>query len=176
MASLAGFDASQVPEPQEFGAMPAGQYVLIAVASEMKPTSAGTGQYLNVTHEVLDGTYKGRKVWSRFNLINPNETAVRIAKEELGALCRAVGVITPNDSSELHNKPFLGTLSVELDSKKKEKNEITKYEPIGGAQPAAQGQAPAFQQQAASPFTQQAQAQAQAAAPATAAATPPWKK
>lgn len=168
MASLAGFDASQVPEQADFSAMPAGQYVLIATASEMKPTTSGTGQYLNVTFEVLDGQYKSRKVWARMNLVNPNAMAVQIAQQELGALCRAVGVIKPNDSAELHNKPFLATLDIELDDKKRERNIIKKYEPINGAAMAAP--APAAQ----SAF--QAAPAAQAAAAPAAAAVPPWKK
>ena len=59
MANLAGFDASQVPEQQEFSALPEGQYVVIATASEMKPTKSGNGQFLQFTFEVLDGPQKG---------------------------------------------------------------------------------------------------------------------
>ena len=72
MASLYGFDASQVPEQQEFTALPEGQYVVIATASEMKPTKNGNGEFLQFTFEVLDGPMKGRKVWARLNLKNPN--------------------------------------------------------------------------------------------------------
>ena len=42
-------------------------------------SQAGTGSYLNLTFEILDGNYKGRKVWSRLNLDNPNQQAVQIA-------------------------------------------------------------------------------------------------
>ena len=59
MANLAGFDASQVPEQQEFSALPEGQYVVIATASEMKPTKSGNGQFLQFTFEVLDGRRRG---------------------------------------------------------------------------------------------------------------------
>ena len=38
---------------------------------------------------------------------NPNELAVRIARGELSAICRAVGVLTPSDSVELHNLPLV---------------------------------------------------------------------
>lgn len=159
MANLAGFDASQVPEQQEFSAIPEGQYVVIATASEMKPTKSGTGTFLQFTFEVVDGPMKGRKVWSRLNLVNPNATAVDIAKRELGAICRAVGIIKPGDSAELHNKPLLVTVAVEIDDRNRENNIIKKYESVtGGA--AAGGFAPA-------------------AAPAPAAAgnaPPPWAK
>lgn len=138
MASLNGFDASQVPEQQEFSALPEGQYVVIATASEMKPTKAGTGQFLQFTFEVIDGKQKGRKLWARLNLVNPNRTAVDIAQRELAAICRAVQVIKPSDSSELHNKPLLITVGVEIDDRKRESNIIKRYEPVSGAGSAQQ--------------------------------------
>lgn len=137
MANLAGFDATQVPEQQDFSALPEGQYVAIATASEMKPTKSGTGEYLQITFEVLDGPQKGRKLWARLNLKNPNQTAVDIAQRELGALCKAVGVLRPRDSSELHNKPVLLTVGVEIDDKKRESNTIKKYAAIAGQAPQA---------------------------------------
>ena len=153
MANLAGFDASQVPEQQEFSALPEGQYVVIATASEMKPTKSGNGQFLQFTFEVLDGPQKGRKLWARLNLVNPNQTAVDIAQRELGAICRAVGVIKPSDSAELHNKPMLITVAVEIDDRKRESNIIKKYESVGhgaaAAAPAVSGGAPWSGQQAA---------------------------
>lgn len=175
MASLTGFDANNVPEQQEFSALPEGQYTVIATASEMKPTKNGQGQYLQMTFEVLDGPQKGRKVWARLNLVNGNQTAVDIAQRELGAICRAVGVMKPNDSAELHNRPMLITVAVELDDRKREGNVIKKYEAInaGGAPaaaaPAAGAAAPWGGQPAAAP------AAAPWSAPASAGAAP-WAK
>lgn len=158
MASLFGFDASQVPEQQDFSALPEGQYVAIITASEMKPTKNGNGQYLQFTFEVLDGQHKGRNLWARLNLQNPSQKAMDIAKIELGAICRAVGIIKPGDSSELHNKPILLTVEVEIDERGKQGNNITKYESAGQMTPGF-GMAPAA-----------AAAPAGAAAPAA----PPW--
>ena len=39
--------------------------------------------------------------------VHPNATAVQIARGELSAICRAVGVLSPNDSVELHNLPLV---------------------------------------------------------------------
>lgn len=179
MASLNGFDASQVPEQMEFTALPEGQYVVIATASEMKPTKNGQGQFLQFTFEVLDGPQKGRKVWARLNLVNGNQTAVDIAQRELGAICRAVGIIKPNDSAELHNRPLLITVAVEIDERKREGNVIKKYEavnaagvaPVGNAAPA--GAAPWAGQQASQPAA--APAAAPWSAPAAGGAAP-WAK
>ena len=183
MASLSGFDASTVPEQQEFSALPEGQYVVIAIASEMKPTKNGQGQFLQFTFEVLDGPRKGGKVWARLNLVNANQTAVDIAQRELGAICRAVGIIKPNDSAELHNRPLLITVTVEKDERNREGNVIKKYEavnaggaaPVAGAAPAGAAPWGAAQQPAAA---QPAAPAAQAAAPwnAPAAGAAPWAK
>jgi hypothetical protein len=165
-ADLSGFDASQVPEQQEFTALPEGQYVMIATNSEWKATKKGTGEYLQFVFEVLDGPFKGRKAWARLNLKNPNQTAVDIAQRELGALCRAVGIIKPSNSSELHNKPFLATVGIEVDDRNREGNSIKKYEPVAQAQAAAPAAATS------APFSRPS-ASAPAAAPAASA---PWRK
>jgi hypothetical protein len=73
----------------------------------MKSTKAGTGKYLELTFEVMQGTFKGRRVWARLNLDNPKAEAEQIARATLSAVCRAVSVLTPNDSTELHNLPLV---------------------------------------------------------------------
>ncbi|MEQ8785105.1 MAG: DUF669 domain-containing protein [Pirellulaceae bacterium] len=107
MADLAGFDANTVEPTTDFDAIPAGKYLAVITESEWKPNKAGTGTYLQFTLQILDGDYKGRFVWARLNLDNPNATAVKIARAELSAICRAVGVMQPKDSVELHNLPLV---------------------------------------------------------------------
>ena len=79
MANLNGFNANEVDPAVGFDPIPAGKYLAIITESEMKPTKAGTGQYLQLTFQVLEGQYKGRLVWARLNLDN-------IAKALLDAL------------------------------------------------------------------------------------------
>ena len=110
MANLAGFDAATVDPQQTFDAIPAGKYVAAITDSEMKPTKAGTGSYLELVFEILEGEYRGRKLWARLNLDNPNEMTVQIAKGELSAICRAAGVMTPKDSQDLHDIPMVITV------------------------------------------------------------------
>ena len=106
MADLRGFDARDVEPMDAFEPIPAGKYVCAVVASEMKPTKAANGSYLELQFQVLDGAYKGRSVWDRLNLDNPNKLAVKIARAQLASICKAVGVLTPNDSTELHDLPL----------------------------------------------------------------------
>lgn len=107
MADLSGFDANTVEPAGDFEPLPAGKYVAVITESEMKPTKAGTGNYLQLTLQILEGPYQNRLLWARLNLDNPNETARKIAQGELSAICRAVGVLAPNDSVELHNLPLV---------------------------------------------------------------------
>lgn len=107
MADLRGFDANQIEPTTDFDPIPAGKYLAVITDSEMKPTKAGTGKYLQLTFEILECPYKGRKLWARLNLFNSNETTVKIAQAELSAICRAVGILAPNDSVELHNLPLV---------------------------------------------------------------------
>lgn len=107
MADLRGFDANQVEPTSDFEPIPAGKYLAVITDSEMKPTKAGTGSYLQLTFQVIEGPFHNRLLWARLNLDNPNDTARKIAQSELSALCRAVGVLAPNDSVELHNLPLM---------------------------------------------------------------------
>ncbi len=109
MASL-NFDATQVEPSTGKDPIPAGKYVAAITASEMKPTKNGAGQYLECEYQILDGDHKGRKLWSRHTLQHPSAQTVQIARGELSAICRAVGIMTPKDSAELHNLPLLITV------------------------------------------------------------------
>lgn len=107
MADLRGFDANQVEPTAALDPIPAGKYPVVITESEMKPTKNGSGSYLQLTFQIIEGDFKNRVLWARLNLNNPNATAVQIARAELSAICRAVGVLAPRDSTELHNLPLV---------------------------------------------------------------------
>lgn len=132
MANISGFNANEVEPNVAFDALPADWYEAIIVESEMKPTKAQDGHYLELKLQVVGGKYNGRNVWDRLNLDNTNDLAVQIAKGTLSAICRAVNVTTPKDSTELHNLPLL----VKVAQKPYEgemRNEIKGYKPKNGA-------------------------------------------
>ena len=129
MANLNGFNAHDVDPTTPFEPLPAGKYLAAIVASEMKPTKKGDGSYLQLEFVVLEGDCKGRKVWARLNLSNPNATAVEIARGELSAICRAVGVMQPKDSAELHNLPLQITVKLKKRDTGELSNEVKGYAP-----------------------------------------------
>ncbi len=106
MVSLNGFNAHEVEPNEAFEPLPTGRYVCLISKSEFKPTKAGDGNYHELELDVIDGQFKGRKLWDRLNLDNPNATAVKIARSTLSSIFRAVGVMLPRDSGELHDRPL----------------------------------------------------------------------
>ena len=112
MANLNGFNANDVEPTTSFDPLPAGKYLVAVTASEMKPTKAGDGSYLQLEFTVLEGEYKDRKLWDRLCLNHPNTQTVKIARGNLSAVCRAVGVMQPKDSVELHNLPLVINVKV----------------------------------------------------------------
>ncbi len=135
--------------------LPAGLYACLVESTEERPTKSGTGSYLEFTFLVIQGDYRGRKLWTRLNLNNRSDDAVRIAKEELGLICHAVGVLEPNASHEFHDKPI--ALKVKIEKRKDNgqlANRVEGYYPFAAAEDAAQdasaaaanGDAPAWVQ------------------------------
>jgi hypothetical protein len=139
---IGGFDANKV-EPS--GIIQAGEYDAVITSSEWKATKDGGGKYLYLELQILSGPAQNRKLFDRLNLVNANATAVQIAKGTLSAICRAVGVMTPNDSSELHNRPLRVTVTVrEAQGEYGPQNEIKAYKPRhAGPAPTATAAAPA---------------------------------
>jgi len=135
---LNGFDANTVDPAQSREPVPAGWYKAVITESEEKPTKAQTGSYLQMTMEIIEGEHAGRKVFERLNLNNPNATAVEIAQRTLSSICRAVGVMTPRTSQDLHDKPLM--LKVKVKPAKDgydASNEVGEYAaPDGGGRPA----------------------------------------
>jgi hypothetical protein len=128
MANLRGFDANTVDPADDLEPIPAGKYVAVITDSEMKPTKSGSGNYLQLTFQIIEGEYANRLLWVRLNLDNPNATAVEIARRELSSICRSVGVLVPTDSTDLHNLPCLIHVRVKRRSDTGElQNEIKGY-------------------------------------------------
>lgn len=158
-----GFDSTAV-EPdagRDFEPLPAGVYECEISNSEVKDTKSGTGCYLSLELTIIGPTGAGRKVWANVTLKNANAQAESIGQAQLSALCRAVGIQVLKDSDELFQKILKVRLKVTpAKDGYAAKNEVTAYEPVGGA---------------AQPGPSAARPAANAAAPA-AAKKAPWQK
>ena len=143
------FSPADVPPAEDFTPLPSGEYPAVILDSDMKPTKAGNGQYLELQFQVIDGPCKGRMVWGRLNLDNPNPQAVEIAQRDLSAICHALGITQAiTDSAALHNRPLVIRVEYrEGTGQYRASNEIKGYKRMEGV-PQAQ---PVPQQYAAQP-------------------------
>lgn len=106
MALLKNSFREEDAEDISFEPVPAGNYQAQIVASDLKVTSTGTGEYISLTFEILDEEYAGRKIFCNLNIVNPNEQAVKIAKSQLKQICKATGIEELEDTQELHGIPM----------------------------------------------------------------------
>ena len=129
---LDGFNAGAIEPAAPRGAIPAGKYKCVIVSSGEQPTKAMTGTMLKLQMQVIEGPHQGAMVFDQLNINNPSQTAQEIAQRTLSAICRATGVMMPQDSSDLHNKPLLVTVRVETSKDYGTQNKVNGYEPCGG--------------------------------------------
>jgi hypothetical protein len=143
MAYLEGFNANDVDPNEPMQPVPAGTYMAMIIdqkdkdgrrVDDRQPSKSGNGDLAHFVFEILEGQYKGRKVHERLNLWNNNETARKIAWGDMSAICRAVGVMTPNDTSDLHNIPLEIIVGVtNPNAEGKQYNEINGYQKRGAS-------------------------------------------
>ena len=145
------FNANEFAPVGEFTPLPVGKYTVIISASERKATKVVPkpgevqGQYMQYTYTVIgEGEFKNRKLFDRLNLVNANPTAVEIAKGKQSAICRAVGIMVPKVTEELHNIPFVVSVIIRPESEGfKATNEVNGYERVDGVKLTDVGDMPA---------------------------------
>ena len=179
MADLRNFDASQVDPSGSFDALPAGWYKACIIASVMKPTKAGNGQYLSLEFQVLEGAHANRTVFANLTLNHPNATTVEIAQRNLSAICHAVGNLNPGQSENLHDIPLLIKLTIRISDQYGEQNDIKDFRALeGGAQAQIPTSAPRPDQLAFVPASRVMEHTETVTPPlpaqANAGGTPPW--
>ena len=134
------FDATTVQPQQSFSVLPAGKYIAQVVGSDVKTNKSNTGQYLSLQFEILDGEFKGRRVFSNITVNHQNITAQEIGQSQLSSLCRAVGVMQLTETSQLHGRPLKIDVKIRQDSQYGDQNDVKGFESAAGAAPVAQAQ------------------------------------
>jgi hypothetical protein len=107
--------------------LPEGDYTVHIIEDTMKPTKKGDGEYLELKMEVLEGSHKGRWLFDRLNLRNPNKTAVEISERTLVALGKACGIQSLTDSSQLRGIPITATVKVKQSEAYGASNDVSGY-------------------------------------------------
>lgn len=159
--AMLNMNVENVDTSVSYDPVPAGEYVVVVTDSEVKETKTGTGKYLELTLEIQEGEFSGRRIWDRLNLWNQNEKTAEIALRQLAQLAKACGRGVIGDSSELHGIPVVAIVKVREDAKFGASNEVKGYKPFqvtattparpSAAKP-AQPTAPAQPQKPAAPW------------------------
>jgi hypothetical protein len=106
-------------------------YEVMVIASDLKPTQAGTGEFIELTLQVVSGEHAGRRVWDRLNVSNPNKQAEDIAKRQLQELCLACKVQNLTNTEQLHDIPVFA--EIDIDRKDSSRNRVMGYATLSSA-------------------------------------------
>lgn len=124
-----------VPEDvksSDFSPIDAGWYEAEITKSEVKSTKNKDGKYIALTFKVLEGEFTDRLVFTNLNIVNKNETAVKIAQSDLKKICEGVaheGEL--EDTEDLHNIPLAIKVSVKPETAQwPAKNEIKDFKSL----------------------------------------------
>ena len=126
MAILPSVFLPEEAEENPFAPIPADWYLAEIIKSELKSTKDGTGKYIALTFKVLEGDHENRLIYTNLNIVNNSETAVKIARSDLKAICLSCGIDTElEDTDDLHNIPMLIKVSIKAENSNwPAKNEI----------------------------------------------------
>lgn len=140
MALLPGIFVPEEAEDAEFKPLPAGWYPAEIVKSEVKDTNAKDGKYIALKFRILENVdingvevqSEGRFVFTNLNIVNKSDTAVRLARSDLKAICGAVGHEGElEDTVDLHNIDLQIKLSLKAETSEwPAKNEVKGYKAL----------------------------------------------
>ena len=126
--ALINYPVDEQAVEESFDVIPAGEYIAIIENSDYTPNKKGSGQYLKLTYQIIDGPLKGRKLFENLNIENANNQAQEIARKSLNSIALAVGIKTViRDSTELHNKPLKIDVKVKENDEYGKQNQIKKH-------------------------------------------------
>jgi hypothetical protein len=140
MANLGeSINVNDLPEDQggDFAPIPAGDYHVKIVDSDLKDTKAGNGQYIKVRLDVMGPSHQGRVLFSNINIRNPNPKAEEIGRQQLGSILRAIGLASLTDTDQLIGGELSVKVTVKDDPTYGPGNEVKGYKAISGSVPPA---------------------------------------
>jgi hypothetical protein len=95
------FSVETLPEGRSYDLIPEGWYTVKITKADLKDTSSGTGQKIDVRYDILGPTHEGRVIFSSINVRNQSQKAEEIGRQQLGELMRAIGLSRVEDSDQL---------------------------------------------------------------------------
>jgi hypothetical protein len=110
------FDPSTHEGTRNLECIPPGWYQAQMIENEVRDALNGNGTYLLAVFEILDGEYRGRKIYQNVTLQNQNQQAVEIGQRLLTDIYNAVGITTPTkDIRVMLFKPVMARVGIKRD-------------------------------------------------------------
>ena len=128
------FSASEAPAQTDYSPIPAGWYNARITEADLKDTKAGTGKYIKVRYDVTSGPHAGRVVFGMVTVRNPNAKAEEIGRQQIGKMCRALGLETVSDTDQLVGGEMLIKVTIRQSEEYGDSNEVRDWK---AAAPAA---------------------------------------
>ncbi|CAB4172657.1 Protein of unknown function DUF669 [uncultured Caudovirales phage] len=127
------FQISSMPvqEDRDFSPLPEGEYLVEIKTAEIKATKSGTGKYINVRMDVIEGKYAKRVLFSIINIKNDSDVAEKIGRSQLGEIMRSNNIGTLQDTDQLIGATMMVRVVIG-EYKGEAKNEIKGYRSAGG--------------------------------------------
>lgn len=88
---LQQFLPEELPErTSDFSPLPAGEYLSVISDCELRETNDGTGKYLSLKWQVIQGDHEGRIFFENINIQNKSEKATQIGLSMLGEISKCI--------------------------------------------------------------------------------------
>jgi len=131
-----GFDFSMFKEEEKrSGALPAGNYTVIADSAQIKQNKKKNGHYVALQLSICDGKkYNNKKLFDYLNFDNPNETAQEMGRGRLKRLLNLSGVkesdMAKASPQSIVGKKFGVYVSIDKQEGREDGNRISSYSEV----------------------------------------------
>ena len=130
------FDVEFLPQGKtSFDPIPPGWYTVTIASAEVKATKNGTGQYIAIRYDVTGPTHQGRVIFGNLNIRNASPKAEEIGRQQLGELCRAIGLAKVGDTDQLVGHGLSIKVDIEKSEQYGDKNQVRGFKPVAGGAP-----------------------------------------
>lgn len=123
-----------------FDPVPIGKYIAQITESDYvetrasKESGAKNCYFEAYTFTIIEGKYKGRKTFEKYNTTNTNENTEQWANEKTARLARILGCEDYTDTEQLHYKPLVTALGIiPANDKYPAQNKVTAFYSIDEA-------------------------------------------
>lgn len=140
-----GFNTDDItPEERSFEIIPKSWQPVVITGAQVEKSKSSDARYVKATATVVDGQFKGRKVFSNITILNKDGTPNTIGRGQITEMFRAAGVGGSNLADLLQAKKVIDArIGIEKGAGGYEdKNKLDGFRPHGAAQ-AAPSAAPA---------------------------------